>query len=569
MTKALATPARLVLGAALTMLIAGCSSDDGGAPPAPTPTAPLEETAPPTSTQAPTDTPEPEATSTATPEPEPTATETPEPEDTATTTPEPATPTPTHEPVLNSCNEFEFDNEQGMQVDLCGPDQELSPELPVDVCNPIGAGWVPSQGSFDHLAWQTFVALNWPADLSLGRGEPDTSLQIGARDEEGALLPVVWETYKQVYEVFQYDDPEWTVSVDDWNNQEVLPPECPQEPGTKVVQHPSKARPETQVDDLDDEVNEAFHGPLVDQAGSLVRYEVRLNRTEFNQIVEGNYYQVGADTTGLVFIDSETDPAGEGAIEVKAAWKVLSDEEYDSGRFYAREVYVYNDAIGETPASCTLTKMGLVGLHLIRKTSRAPDWYWGTWEHVDNVPDPAVGPEPGKSYSFYNNECAPAITPAICAASDVTMDPSNPDYQCCPNLQRYNPIGPDGDPYDLERGPIQVTRLEPLDSANDCNPAYLKALEGTVWENYVMVSTQWTQTQDGPPFMKTIMPTYLRNTTLETYMVGYSTGDPPVQENQSSCIGCHTFGVDNSFIFQAAMDAAPLPTPTVTPVAEE
>jgi hypothetical protein len=569
MTHIRTSPVRLILATALALAIAGCSSDDGGDPPAPTstPTVLIEETPPPTSTSRPTDTAAPVdtplPTATSTPEPEPT--DTAAPEDTAT--PEPPTPTPTHPLEPNQCDEFEF-IQDGMQVDLCAPDQTLSPTMPVDVCNPVGAGWVPSQGSFDHLAWQTFVALNWPADLSKGRGEPDDTKSIGAVDGEGNPLPVVWETYKQVYEVFQYDDPEWTVSVDDWNNQEELPPECPQEPGTKVVQHPSKARPETVVDDLGDEVNEAFHGPLVDQNGNLVRYEIRLNRAEFNQIVEGDYYKVGADTTGLIFIDSETDPAGEGAIEVKAAWKVLTDEEWDSGRFYGREIYVYNDAINDTPASCTLTRMGLVGLHIIRKTSRAPDWFWGTWEHVDNVPDPGVGAEEGKSYSFYNADCEPLVTPAICAAGDVTMDPSNPDYQCCPNLQRYPSIGEGGDSYDRERGPIQVTRLEALTGANDCNAAYAKALEGTVWENYVMVSTQWTMMQDGPPFMKTITPTYLRNTTLETYMVSYE-GDPPVQQNTSSCIGCHSGGVDNSYIFVAAQNAAPLPTPTVAPQAEE
>ena len=45
---------------------------------------------------------------------------------------------------------------------------------------------------------------------------------------------------------------------------------------------------------LSNDVNQAFSGPLTDQTGTLVRYEIRMTQSEFDQIVQGNYYKKGA-----------------------------------------------------------------------------------------------------------------------------------------------------------------------------------------------------------------------------------------------------------------------------------
>lgn len=447
----------------------------------------------------------------------------------------------------------------------CAPVQssDLSSTIPPDICNPNLQGWTPNQAGFDLLSWQTFVALSWPADFTKGRGVPDNSKTIGAVDGSGNPLPVVWDTYKQNYEVFQPQNPGWTLTEADWNKWGPLPPGCPSVPaGTPILRLTAKSPPQLAravtnalrpTGLLGDDVNQAFTGPLVDQAGNLVRYNIQMNETEFDQIVSGNYYKPGTSTSGLIWYDNTTDQQFHlGVIEIKSAWKMLSDAEWNSHKFYQREVLIYDEATGSSPASCAYQKMGLVGLHIGHKTASAPDWFWATFEHVSNVPETPNAPG---SYSFYNPACQPAVTAQQCAAAAQSAPNSDPQYQCCQNLQRYKAIGPPpDDPYNMQRGPIQVTRVGPLSGASGCNTAFLQALKGTVWENYFLVGTQWlNQNSEGPPFTPVVTPANLRNSVIETYLVDWQNNQ---QVSTSSCIDCHQGGVDFSYIFETMGAAA-------------
>src|SRR5205807_753572 len=85
-----------------------------------------------------------------------------------------------------------------------------------------------------------------------------------------------------------------------------------------------------------------------------------------------------------------------GSIICKAAWRVIP-----------------NDAAGEAlkktsfwvPARINVNgepkdeDVGLVGLHLVIRTPKRPQWVWSSFEHIGNVPS-GDKPEPGKSYSF-------------------------------------------------------------------------------------------------------------------------------------------------------------------------
>jgi hypothetical protein len=455
----------------------------------------------------------------------------------------------------------------------CAPVQtaDLTSTVPPDVCNPNLQGWTPNQAGLDQLGMQTLVALSWPADLTQGRGVPDKNKAFGAVGADGNPLPTVWDTYKQNYEVFRPNDPTWTLTDADWNKWGPAPPECPTAPpGTPVLQMTAKAPPAlaravTSAAKanglLGDDVNQAFTGPLVDQAGNLVRYQVQINQTEFDQIVDGNYYKPGADTSKLVFYDNQTDTKFHiGVTEVKSSWKVLSDAEWSTHTYYQRQVLVYDEADPQrhTPASCKLQKMGLVGLHFAHKTALTdPDWAWATFEHVANVPPPSA---PGKGpFSFNNPSCQPAVTPAQCAAVAKAGTNPSPQYQCCPNLQRYKAIGPPpDDPYNLPRGPIQATRLDPLTGASGCVAAYQPAFQGTVWQNYFLVGSQWLAQSDTGGH-GVVTPSTLRNTTLETFITQWNANNQQV--STSSCIGCHSGGVDFSYIFpNTKVNAAKLAT---------
>jgi hypothetical protein len=100
----------------------------------------------------------------------------------------------------------------------------------------------------------------------------------------------------------------------------------------------------------------------------------------------------------------------------------------------------------------------------------------------------------------------------------------------------------------------QIVRETPLtDAAKNMNTIFHSMLKGTVWENYMLLSTQWpsafactslhsgnppdpipnTDFQKQPDMNCSPAPTYFANSTLETY----SQGNIPLAS--SSCIACH------------------------------
>jgi hypothetical protein len=85
------------------------------------------------------------------------------------------------------------------------------------------------------------------------------------------------------------------------------------------------------------------------------------------------------------------------------------------------------------------------------------------------------------------------------------------------------------------------------------NRVFQSLLHGTVWENYMLISTQWpsafactslhsqspgalapkTDFTKQPDMTCSPSPTFMANSTLETYSQG------AVPQASSSCIGCH------------------------------
>ena len=66
------------------------------------------------------------------------------------------------------------------------------------------------------------------------------------------------------------------------------------------------------------------------------------------------------------------------------------------------------------------------------------------------------------------------------------------------------------------------------------NAAFQGLLKGTVWANYMLISTQWPTNATSPTDPTGApAPTFLANTTLETYIQG------SVPQSSSNCIACH------------------------------
>lgn len=373
------------------------------------------------------------------------------------------------------------------------------------------------QGNINLYSWLAFVALNWPADTSTC----GPNLQQTILNDKG---PRVWETYSADSDIF------------------VKPPATPvpwcAPRDTKQLFRNSKAS--EIVSQKFPGIDEAVGGVLTDQNGRFVRYEVRVNPDEYKFIVQNNLWnQTGQDrytqTQQITFPFGPSSYGPTGAIEVKAAWKVLSPREIARGRFFTTTAYVYNTDLPPPPSPQPTpdpkpVTLGLVGFHIMHKTRLQPNWLWSTFEHVDNL-KPPPGSLKGAKASFRNPDCPPRT--------------------CPPNVQTakepYTELDANGKP--LNR-PVQVVRINPTgdSTAAQYNAAFRKLLAGSVWANYELISTQWFGEAGVLP-----KPPFLANMTMETFIqsprppsdgpIPYpSPGYDPFKQGvaSSSCMKCHS-----------------------------
>ncbi len=174
-------------------------------------------------------------------------------------------------------------------------------------------------------------------------------------------------------------------------------------------------------------------------------YEAKANAVMFDYIVDNNYYQKTNRTTaqentyntvrnlgegGVAPCPVSTDPiicfppgvndqnGSEGTILVKATWRQLTLDEYNSGRYLTAPIIRYRnpdpsnteafcyETIDATPTSNSLP-YGLTGLHIIHKTTNYPTFVFATFEQVDNLNSGL----PNSSLFYYNRNATPPINP--------------------------------------------------------------------------------------------------------------------------------------------------------------
>ncbi|MFT7603849.1 MAG: hypothetical protein ACI8VT_001417 [Saprospiraceae bacterium] len=467
----------------------------------------------------------------------------------------------------------------------CNP-AKLSPQLPEDVpFNPSTVfnllGGAPTKEMFDCYAWKTFISLNWPnksrKDNVPQRGEPDTSLPFNSNIDR----PRVWATYKPTFEVFQPEVPNWNPKRQKWNQAQAFPKakncQCEDE---LVLTMDTKTR------DVVNETGQAFAGAfgfLVDRNQKRVHYEVLFNRTEFDFLIDSSFNRAAnvnlspsgpkGELNKVDFPDNRMDSKyNQGSIEIKSAWKELCigpDCEYsdassleEAGRkFYVRNLLIY-DAEND---SCYRAPVALIGLHIARKTYYAPQWIWITFEHKENVPPfdslhlPATFYDPLK------------VAPENCWNIPFLV----PDAEMvanCPNvdLNRFSPA--------LRDQPNQLTRLvkvqEQAATQNQNFKNLIKKEGGSPFENYILVDAQWPlngRNKEGAVNPQncadngigddcfTMVPEYLRNTVIESYMSTYCTkeniaGMDNQQFSNRSCMSCHgNAGANFSYLWLDAV----------------
>ena len=413
---------------------------------------------------------------------------------------------------------------------------DLAPVLSPDRLTDAPSTRLDPYPTFDNFAWRAFLALNWPARPGPdGRGEPDRAKTLG---DAG---PRVWETFKSRYELFQVGPDGRPIAPSAYASFAGRNP-CGDgfDNATKTL---ASFVPYAEFNQPGFAVGE-FLNPLVAQNRTYTRYEIRLNRPEYEAIAasgwsEGRNLPDAAHPADLPI----------GSIAVKASWRILT--EADTAAVRAR-YYVVRDAhvvdVAKSLAAgkivCSNSDIALVGMHIMVKTRYRPQWLWSTFEHVDNVPPAGQGvarepdaKDAGAPYSYFDEKQPDRRLPPLGTPETEPISIANPPK--------------------LDPEPMQVTRRHPIHASTMAmNRAYwaLPGVKGTVWEHYMLVASQWPTLpvpagpdNDGQFFPGlAVQPDTPRenyqstdeaaatrenlvNTTMETYL----------QDAPSSCMSCH------------------------------
>lgn len=402
---------------------------------------------------------------------------------------------------------------------------------------PYSPGALNSNGQqkADVFSWLSFVALNWPADPSTCAPNPSSSILTDATSP-------TWLTYLSDDAVYNAGQPApWCGGATGVNGVKarLMASEPSYSPAVKKIlaAHPDvhlvlfhdakghdlvstlKLLGVTPSDKLKG-ILQSTNLPLVDQNGRFVRYSVSLNLDEYKYIIANKLYTVpGQKGTPNINFPIGSSPNAVGAIEIKAAWKILGAGDNPT-RFFTQQAIVFNNAAGAPSPGANPVTVGLVGLHIAHKAQGQVRWAWSTFEQVDN-----------DTKSFYNPNCTPAGSPSCTANTSTATSTSNE-------------LSSAGKPLNA---PVQVVpHLQPTNPS--LNSSFQSLLAGTPFQYYQLIGTQWSTGAIG------VAPQFLGASVQETFVPFNSSGP-------YSCVACHSFATaepggqqsDMSFIVSAPL----------------
>lgn len=364
------------------------------------------------------------------------------------------------------------------------------------------------QYEYYDFIWRTFIALNWPNvpitvegnQIVEGfRGEPDPTINILEQQGTGRLKQSVWENYREPGSEIFIPPQNWD-NYPEWNT-----------PRPPLADKQNNQRHLKNFDGLVEyaaDINQPyfypnFTGPLIDQAGNFVRYEVATNQAFFTYIQHSRYYdtQQQKDDVARSIEKPKDKQAGfkrppygdesylrnlkpfakQGFIDVKAAWRELNEDD-PLDRYLHRTLVV--DQQG------TQKMMGLVALHVFRYTlidqngKITPGYVGATFEQVDNVES-----SPGIKPSFNTGAKPSEVQKTFGFSGDIPAIASkdNPKPQSPVSIYRVTPI-PGSNVYCPP--PNQTQKCPPALSVAAVNAKYQEQLQPSVFSHYQLIGTQ-------------------------------------------------------------------------------
>jgi hypothetical protein len=376
------------------------------------------------------------------------------------------------------------------------------------------------QRLFDLWSWQAFVSLNWPTDAS------------GKRIVE----PAAYSTQPPAWTL-------WTESTRIFLPHGAEPPVC--KPGAGLAAAPPANLVLTLARGLQSripagldkrrvrllavtsavnsnsalaplsEISQAFSGPIIDQNGNYVYYEILVDQNERDYICQNKLYSVAgqeefAKTHSAVDLPSGVDTTdASGAFEIKLAWKILTASD-EADRYLTEEAQFPTATSGGVYALSPPVKVGLVGMHIAHKSASSKQWIWATFEQVDNLEVDSVA-HPNLKPSFFDPNCA------ICAPNQEPASTGVNSWAKTPKTQivRSIPIPADKRALNRQAQAALATAKSPL-------------------QYYQLIDTQWPTDPSAAPTPWNAglpgavnnksggnpTPVFLTNVTMETYFQG-------------------------------------------------
>lgn len=427
--------------------------------------------------------------------------------------------------TINSCT---INNESEIVLSSDFPDYKINYSGDIDYI----------QAQFDKEMWKTFVALTWPADNL----EPVAKGNIIDNHD----VRSVFENYSFNYDLFllNVNDTTKFLPVDWgdsnalniqrqarwalWSQHSELCPDLVADAKSKGITNMAEIIP---LDEFIQASNDKKpHVPQIDKDTNFVWSAVVFNEVTYDFVVNNKLFSsegidtakqhvqeevvhhIGSenqDTFLIQMVNSLEDKVG--AMHLKTSWKIMGDGD-DTTKFHkAWAALLFNNLNFEDGKKwmpqCSLVRVGLVGMHIAVKTKDQPGFIWTTFEHNNNCPE--IGKIKHNNYTFYDSLSPTTINKAPFA--NDTLEGASDPFWFNPKKSKHNI-------------PSQIVREIPIpDETKALNKTYQDALANTVWANYQLVGTQWTD----PNTQKTY-PRFLSNTTLETF-----------DQSGSSCFGCH------------------------------